>query len=79
MRPEPCQAQEGNILGRTLRWTDMGGSEYEADPKHRTKVLEYFGLVDGSKGLTYNGDKDDNEDVGEEAEMDPWELNDEVA
>ena len=27
--------------GRVVRWTDEG-MEYEADPKHRRKILEYF-------------------------------------
>ena len=31
------------ILGRVVRWMDHG-IEYEADPKHKSKVLEFFGL-----------------------------------
>ena len=60
--------KEATILGRVVRWV-RSGIEYEADPKHRDKVLEYFGLVDGSKGLTCNGDKEDREELGEEIPM----------
>ena len=36
--------KEITILGRIVRWTSKG-IEYEADPRHRTKVMEYFGLA----------------------------------
>ena len=53
------------ILGRTLRCTP-DGIEYEADPKHRRLILEHFGLDQGCKNLSYNGDKDTKEE--------DWEL-----
>eukprot|EP00973_Karenia_brevis_P010048 1360936-Karenia_brevis.AAC.1 len=39
--PEDKDDKEVSILGRLVRWTDEG-IEYEADPKHRSLVLEYF-------------------------------------
>ena len=39
--PDRDDDKEVTFLGRTVRWTDEG-IEYEADMKHRTKVLEYF-------------------------------------
>ena len=58
-------AKESSILGRTVRWTNTG-IEYEADPKHRKIVMEYFGFEDGSKPLTCNGEKDDREEAWEQ-------------
>ena len=45
------------ILGRIVRWTE-GGLEYEADPKHRRLILEYFGFQGNTKALTHNGGKE---------------------
>ena len=45
------------ILGRVVRWTKEG-LEYEADPKHRLMVLESLGFVEGTRVLSYNGDKE---------------------
>ena len=36
------------LLGRVIRWTEEG-IEYEADPRHRKMVLDYFGLGDQSR------------------------------
>ena len=45
------------ILNRLLRWTPSG-LEYEADPRHRSVLLEHFGLNGGNvRGLTQNGSK----------------------
>ena len=49
------------ILGRVVRWTNEG-IEYEADPKHRRTILEYFGFDQGSRVLSHNGDKDDGKE-----------------
>ena len=38
---EPNDSKEVVILGRVVRWTNLG-LEYEADPKHRKLVLEAF-------------------------------------
>ena len=51
-------------LGRTVKWTEEG-IEYEADPRHRENVLDYFGLEAGGKPLSHNGDK--------ENKMEEWE------
>ena len=42
------------ILGRIVRWTEEG-ILYEADPKHRRLILEYFGFEGNAKGLSFNG------------------------
>jgi hypothetical protein len=54
----PKDDKETDILGRVVRCTKEG-FEYEADPRHREKILEAFGLEDGSKGLTVNGRLED--------------------
>ena len=56
------------LLGRVVRW--LGDKvEWEADPKHREKVLEYFGMDEGTRALGCNGDKDCKEEVGDEEEL----------
>jgi hypothetical protein len=46
--------KETDILGRRVRCTGAG-FEYEADPRHREKILEALGLDEKSKGLSVNG------------------------
>ena len=41
--PEAHQAQSVKILGRTMRWSDVG-IEYEADPRHCEIVLKELNL-----------------------------------
>ena len=41
--PDEHDDIEATILGRIVRWTQKG-IEYEADPKHRKMILDYFGL-----------------------------------
>lgn len=53
------------MLGRTVKWTD-DGIQYEADPRHRHTVLEYFGFEDNTRTLSVNGDREDKEE--------DWEL-----
>ena len=36
--------KEISILGRQVRWTDRG-IEFEADPKHRKFIMEYFDFL----------------------------------
>ena len=56
------------LLGRVVRW--LGDKvEWEADPKHREKVLEYFGMDEGTRALGCNGHKDYREEVGDEEEL----------
>jgi len=49
------------ILGRIVKWNEDGIS-YEADPKHRRLILEYFGLDEGSRPLSTNGERDCSKD-----------------
>eukprot|EP00973_Karenia_brevis_P051025 7085559-Karenia_brevis.AAC.1 len=46
--PEDKDDKEVVILGRVVRWSDEG-IEYEADPKHRKIILEYFGFDSRTK------------------------------
>ena len=47
---------------------ERGGITYEADPKHRELILEFFGFCEKSKVSKYNGDKEDREEeYGDEA------------
>ena len=48
--------------------------EYEADPKHRKMVLEYFGLDASSRKLAVNGDKMDKAEDGDEEVMEKEEA-----
>jgi hypothetical protein len=60
--PDDKDDKEVIILGRALRWKTWC-VEWEADPKHRRVILEYFGLKDDqADGLNYNGDRDRKED-----------------
>ena len=54
------------ILGRIVRYT-KDGITYEADPKHRRLILEYFGFDETTRALTHNGDK-------EGQDTDEWDL-----
>eukprot|EP00973_Karenia_brevis_P012802 1738798-Karenia_brevis.AAC.1 len=56
--PEDKDDKEVTMLGRLVRWTDEG-REYEADPKHRSIILEYFGLNSKTKPSGVNGDRED--------------------
>ena len=49
------------ILGRIVRWT-KDGITYEADPKHRRIILEYFGFDQESRPLSTNGERDCSKD-----------------
>eukprot|EP00973_Karenia_brevis_P067937 9450824-Karenia_brevis.AAC.1 len=46
--PEEKDGKEVTILGRVVRWTDKG-IEYEAGPKHRRIILEYFRFDEKAK------------------------------
>ena len=46
------------ILGRLVKWHSWGIS-YEADPKHRGKVLECFNLLQESRSLSSTGARRD--------------------
>ena len=51
-----------------MRWTN-DGIEYEADPKHRRMILEYFGFEKGTEPGNYNGNKEDKEEEWEFEEL----------
>ena len=59
--PEPHDDKEVTILGRIVKWTERG-LEYEADPRHRKAILEYFGFAESAKPGANNGVKDKVED-----------------
>ena len=66
--------KEITLLGRIIRWTPEG-VEYEADPRHRRMVTEYFGLGEGSKeALRVNGEKEEEEQPGDEIELEAKEA-----
>ena len=56
------------ILARIVRWTDEG-IEFEADPKHRSLIMEAFGFKEGSRGLVRNGGGDEKEEEGDDEGM----------
>ena len=66
--PEERDDKEIVILGRTVRYVKEG-IEYEADKRHREMILEAFGLSEGSKGSSVNGDKSKREEIWEEEEL----------
>jgi hypothetical protein len=65
--PEQSDDKEIVVLGRVVSWRDEG-IEYQADPKHRSVVIEQFGFEEGSKGLSVSGKAEDQDDDGEELE-----------
>jgi hypothetical protein len=54
----PEDDKETDILGRIVRCT-AAGFEYEADPRHRQKVVEALGFSEKTKGLSVNGRVED--------------------
>ena len=56
--------KEVSILGRIVGWTEFG-IKYEADPKHRQMIWEYFGFDESTRSLVSNGDKGHKEDEGD--------------
>eukprot|EP00973_Karenia_brevis_P084687 11751260-Karenia_brevis.AAC.1 len=63
--PEEKDDKEVTILGGLARWTEEG-IEYEADPKHRRLVMEYFGFNEKIKPIGINGDREDKVEEWEE-------------
>ena len=45
MGPDHGDQKEVTILGRKVVWGE-GGITYEADPKHRELILEFFGFCE---------------------------------
>ena len=67
MGPEAGDDKEIVILGRVVHVTE-DGYEYEADPRHKKVIMDFFGFEGNTRSLAYNGDKDDKEE--------DWELED---
>ena len=63
--PEDEDDKVVTILGRIVKWEDWGVG-YQADPRHRQLIMEYFGFDDSTRALQNNGSKDDEEDDEEE-------------
>jgi hypothetical protein len=68
---DPQDDKETDMLGRIVRCT-AEAFEYEADPRHRRKVLEVLGLTGKSKRLTVNGRAEELEE--DAAELDASEV-----
>ena len=51
------------MLGRVVRWREWG-VEYEADARHRSALLDLFGMGANSKGLATNGEPNLGDDEG---------------
>ena len=47
-----------------MRWGSKG-IEYEADPRHREVIMEFFGFEQGTKGLSITGERDMKEEEGD--------------
>ena len=56
------------ILGRIVNWTNTG-IRYQADPKHRELILNYFGLGEDSGPLKSSGEKEREDGEGESEEL----------
>ena len=54
---DPGNCSSVTILGRVVSM-DRWGIHYETDSKHRKLILEHFGLENGGKGLSVNGEKE---------------------
>ena len=48
------------ILGRVVQWKEWG-IEYQADPRHRQLIMEFFGFDDSMQALQNNGGKEEEE------------------
>ena len=47
MGPDKTDDKEVVILGRIVRWREWG-IEFEAHPRHRKVLVDYFGFTDDS-------------------------------
>ena len=71
--PEEKDDKEVVILGRMVRWTSRG-IEFEADPRHRRVLAEYFGFTEASTAAAFNGDKEKKEEAEDDMEMEKAEA-----
>ena len=58
--PEEADDKEVTILGRVVKWKEWG-IEYQADPRHRELIMEYFGFDETTRALQNNGGKEEEE------------------
>ena len=63
--PSERDVKEIDILGRVLKHTSSGIT-WQADPRHRKMILEYFGFNGQTKSVTKNCAKDERVEEGEE-------------
>ena len=71
--PEARDDKEVIILGRVVRWKEWG-IEFQADPRHRKVLAEYFGFDEKSGASAFNGDRERKEEPEDEEEMDKKEA-----
>ena len=65
--PDDGDDKEVIILGRKVSWKPWG-IEWEADEKHREKLMEKFGYDEKTKPLNHNGESADHQDESWEEE-----------
>ena len=63
--PEDGDDKEVTILGRVVEWKEWG-IKYQADPRHRKLIMEYFGFDETTRALQNNGGKEDEDGDDEE-------------
>ena len=66
--PDEKDDKEVILLGRRVRWLH-DRIEWEADPNHRRKVLEHFGMDDSTRALSCNEEKNMKEEEGDDEEL----------
>ena len=66
--PDEKDDKEVILLGRRVRWMH-DRIEWEADPNHRRKILEHFGMDEGTRALSCNGEKNGKEEEGDDEEL----------
>ena len=70
--PEEQDDKEVIILGRIVRWKEWG-VEFEADPRHRQVLADFFGFTEASAVGAYNGDRERRGEAEDGGEMDKHE------
>ena len=66
--PDAKDDKEVVILGRRVTY-GKDRIEYEADRKHREKILDHFGMDKGTRALSTNGEKDPKVEEGDEVDL----------
>ena len=70
---DPRDDKEIIILNRKLTW-DGEALNPQPDPKHRTAILDAFGLKEESKGLTIPSDRDEVTEAQDADLLNPFEA-----